>query len=101
MSKVNSTRGGCKDVYHAFLVTNARYSGNLEIPIISKQESIPEKLIAFSKALHTKDYKQWVHFYEDDVAIERVWNHPRTYLPILQKFQGVITPDFSLYVSGK
>lgn len=38
-----------------------------------------------------------VHFYEDDTAFERLWNRPNTYLPILKKFKGVISPDFSVY----
>ena len=54
-------------------------------------------MIAFSKAISSKDYEQWVHFYEDDHLFERLWNNPRKYLPILERFQGVILPDFSLY----
>jgi hypothetical protein len=38
-----------------------------------------------------------VHFYEDDTSFERLWNRPNTYLPILKKFKGVISPDFSVY----
>lgn len=36
-------------------------------------------------------------FYEDDASFERIWNNPNKYLPILKKFKGVISPDFSLY----
>ena len=97
MSRINSTRSGCKDVFRAFLVENARYDGNLEIPKIKPQDDLPNKLILFSKILGCKDYNQWVCFFEDDAAFERVWNRPERYLPILSKFKGVITPDFSLY----
>ena len=97
MSKNNSSRSGCKDVFHAFLVKNAEYDGQLEIPIIKPQDDLPNKLILFSKILGCKDYDQWVCFYEDDVSFERIWNRPERYLPILSKFKGVITPDFSLY----
>ncbi len=97
MSKNNSSRSGCKDVFHAFLVKNAEYDGELEIPIIKPQDDLPNKLILFSKILGCKDYDQWVCFYEDDVSFERIWNRPERYLPILSKFKGVITPDFSLY----
>ena len=97
MSKINSSRSGCKDVFHAFLVKNAQYDGHLEIPIIKHQDDIPNKLILFSKILGCKDYDQWVCFYEDDASFERIWNRPERYLPILSKFKGVITPDFSLY----
>ena len=55
------------------------------------------KLIAFSKAIRSTDFDTWIHFYEDDVAFERIWNTPNKYLPIIKKFKGVITPDFSVY----
>ena len=100
MAKLNCLRKGCKDVFHSFLVENAEkndYDGDLEIPIIKPINAEPNRLIRFSKALKTNDFDQWVHFYEDDVNFERVWNRPRKYLPILKKFNGVITPDFSLY----
>ncbi len=97
MSKVNGARSGCKDVFHAFLVKNAEYDGELEIPKIRTSCDIPNRVILFSKAIRSKDYDQWVCFYEDDVSFERIWNNPIRYLPILKKFKGVISPDFSLY----
>jgi len=97
MSKNNSARTGCKDVFHAFLVKNARYEGNLEIPCIEPEQTIPHKLIPFSKAIGKGDYNAWVHFYEDDVKFERLWNQPNRYLPIIKKYKGVISPDFSVY----
>ena len=97
MSKTNGTRTGCKDVFRAFLVKNACYEGNFEIPRIAAEEQLPTKLIPFSKAIASKDHDAWVHFYEDDASFERLWNHPNKYLPILKRFEGIITPDFSIY----
>lgn len=97
MSKINSTRSGCKDVFRAFLVENAIYDGDLEIPCLKKETSRPLKLISFSKAIKSNEYDAWIHFYEDDVVFERIWNKPNKYLPIVKKFKGVITPDFSVY----
>lgn len=97
MSKVNSTRNGCKDVFRAFLVADATYDGNLEIPRIEPEKALPNSVIPFSKAARSSDFKAWVHFYEDDIAFERLWNDPHRYLPILKRFAGVITPDFSLF----
>jgi len=97
MSKINSTRSGCRDVFHSFLVSDATYDGIIEIPVIEPVNQLPNRLISFSKAMNTVDYNQWVHFYEDDSGFERVWNRPNYYLPQLKKFNGVITPDFSLY----
>ncbi len=97
MSRINSSRKGCKDVFNAFLVATASYAGILEIPRIEPCYEVPRRIIAFSKAISSKDHEQWVHFYEDDHLFERLWSNPRKYLPILAKFQGVILPDFSLY----
>lgn len=36
-------------------------------------------------------------FYIHDYRFERIWNNPKQYLNLLKRFDGVITPDFSLY----
>lgn len=97
MSKINGIRSGCKDVFHSFLVSDSTYDGHLEIPVIQPTEQLPNRLISFSKAMRSNDHNQWIHFYEDDSGFERIWNKPNNYLPLLKKFNGVITPDFSLY----
>jgi len=97
MSQFNCMRAGCRDVFHAFLVENADYEGFFEIPKLDYSCEKPLKVIAFSKAIKSKDYDCWVHFFEDDVAFERIWNKPRKYLPILKKSKGVFSPDFSVY----
>ena len=97
MSQINSTRSGCKDVFHAFLVENATYSGKWEIPCLNKETAVPNDLILFSKAVSSNAFDSWVCFYEDDINFERLWNNPQKYLPILKRFAGVISPDFSLY----
>lgn len=97
MAKENCTRSGCKDVFRAFLVKNATYDTPLEIPDIKPENRIPQKLIPFSKAIGGKDYNCFIHFYEDDANFERLWNNPQKYLAILKKYNGVITPDFSIY----
>ena len=97
MSRINSQRKSCKDVFNAFLVTMATYAGIFEFPCIEATFDIPNKLIAFSKCIPCKDYNQWVHFYEDDYQFERLWRNPKKYLDILKRYNGVILPDFSLY----
>lgn len=97
MSKLKSGKKSCKDVFNAFLVTLATYAGIFEFPIIQPTDSVPNRLIPFSKAIGCKDFDQWVHFYEFDHLFERVWRDPRRYLPILKRFNGVILPDFSVY----
>ena len=97
MSQINSTRSGCKDVFRAFLVKNATYSGEQEIPCLKKATAIPNSMILFSKAISSHSFSSWICFYEDDANFERLWNNPQKYLPILKRFAGVISPDFSLY----
>ena len=84
MSKINGTRTGCKDVFHAFLVKNAKYDTILEIPCIKPENTIPNRLVSFSKAVSGNYFDCFVHFYEDDANFERLWNSPQKYLPILK-----------------
>lgn len=86
-----------KDVFKAFLVNESEFSDNLEFPIIKKTNLKALKAIPFDKALKTNNFEQWVHFYIHDYMFERIWNNPKQYLNRLKKFDGVITPDFSLY----
>lgn len=97
MSRINSIRSGCRDVFHAFLVKNANYDSLLEIPCLKLETQKPNKVVSFTKALRSTEYDAWVHFYEDDANFERLWNKPHVYLPIPKKFKGVISPDFSVY----
>ena len=93
------TRSSCKDVFKTFLVKNAKYEGELEIPIIKGIKDIPSKLISFVDAMKnsTKDFNQWVHFYIDDFHFEKIWSRPKDIIKKLKKFNGVILPDFSIY----
>ncbi len=98
MSKVNSERGGCVDVFHSSLLKHAHYAGEYDFPVIKEEHDVPRRMIPFSKALHEKeDFHQWVCFYEDDFLFERIWNRPSMYVNALTRFDGVIAPDFSVY----
>lgn len=87
------------DVYKAFLVQEADYIGDIELPIIKTSSKLPRKVITFSKAMSDKckEYDSWIVFYEYDIKFERLWNNPKRYLNKLKKFKGIISPDFSLY----
>ena len=97
--KKQSNRAGCIDVFKAFLVKNAKYEGELEIPVIKGIKKTPNKLISFIDAMKssTKDFNQWVHFYIDDFHFVKLWNRPKDFIDRLKKFNGVILPDFSVY----
>lgn len=97
MSRINSQRKNCRDVFNAFLVTLAYYAGVFEFPVIQPTYWIPNRLIAFSKAISCTDHDQWIHFFEEDYLFERLWRNPYRYLEILRRYNGVILPDFSIY----
>ena len=84
------------DFFKNYLYENVEYCGKTEIPILHSSKLLPNQLIPFSKAYSSKDYKQWVCFYENDDKFFRVWKSPKKYLPVLKKFYGVISPDFSV-----
>ena len=86
-----------KDVFHAYLLKGARFTGSEELPVISSCDIIPKRVIPFSKMKETKDYDQFVHFYELDEKILPFWNNPYKYLEVLRQFKGVIMTDLSVY----
>lgn len=93
----NSANRLRKDVFHSGLVRGAHFAGELELPALRSSQLLPSRLIAFDKSISSCEYDQWVHFYIDDYRFERIWNNPTAYLDRIKRFQGVITPDFSLY----
>lgn len=87
------------DSFHADLVKDAMFDGKWEIPRIeSNVDEIPTSLVLFTEMRKTTNTNQWVHFYTDDRRFEVVWTHPKKYLSILQRFKGIISPDFSLFL---
>lgn len=97
MAKENANRAGCIDVFKSYLVRGAAFAGELEMPALSPSFKTPNDLIPFSQAISIKRRNCFVHFYEDDAKFERVWNNPPRYLKILSEFDGVLSPDFSVY----
>jgi len=85
------------DVFKSNLVKDAYFSPNYEFPIIKRTVLKPEEAIPFDKASKSINFNHWIHFYIHDRNFERLWNNPKQYLAMLKRFDGVITPDFSLY----
>jgi len=56
------------------------------------------EFISFNYAASCKNPEnKSIHFFIDDYQFERVWNNPDRYIPILQQYEYVLTPDFSIY----
>jgi len=80
------------------LVEGTELVGRYGFPKLQRTSAIPHDLVPFNMALtEKKPQNKWVHFFIDDYQFERVWNFPERYLGVLSKFEGVITPDFSMY----
>ena len=87
------------DGFNAELVKNSIFTGLLEIPLIKKPREfiVPKSLIPFSECKNSKTYKEFVCFYEHDKKFRDILNFPEEQIYALKKFQGVISPDCSLY----
>lgn len=87
------------DGYNAQLVENATFDGIFEIPTITKPDKmiVPLNLVPFSMMQKEKDHSCFVCFYEHDSKFKNFIQHPQLYLKELRQFQGVISPDCSLY----
>lgn len=75
--------------------------GKYEMPRVESTGSIPPTLVAFNEAMSLRgDVSNiGVHCYIDDYQFERLWSRPERYVPILRRFQTVITPNYSLLES--
>ena len=72
--------------------------GKYQMPIIDNNNYIPKKLIGFNYAKTSKERNTGIHFYLDDYQFERIWNNPEEYVDILEKYDCILSPDFSLYL---
>ena len=87
------------DGFNPELVCGAFFDGLLEIPHIKKPDKIiiPSELIPFSQRNRSNNYNEFVHFYEHDKNFATVLTAAKEHFDCLKKFQGVISPDCSLY----
>ena len=88
------TYGG---VFNVDLNAGAIPAGKYGIPTILRTGSVPNQLIPFDKAVSSEDHDQWVHFFIHDYQFIRIWRNPWRYLPILAEYNGIISPDFSVF----
>ena len=69
-----------------------------QMPMIKRDNIIPDRLMGFNYAKTSKDKKVGIHFFIDDYQFERVWNYPEKYTDILKEYDCILSPDFSLYM---
>lgn len=69
-----------------------------QMPVIENDGFIPKDLTGFNYAKSRDDKHTGIHFFVDDYQFERVWNYPEKYIDILQDYDCILSPDFSLYM---
>lgn len=109
----NQPRAGLVDMWNAFMVKNAVFEGNSDMPLCPCTASSPPKeLISYedAKSLYKKEIQSgnrdfsvnaFIHFYIDDQKFDgkqsSVWLYPEKALEIIRHFSGIISVDFSTY----
>ena len=76
-----------------------RCEGRWQMPKLMPCDYVPKRLIGFNYAMSSSDYDAGIHFYLDDYQFERVWSQPQRYIEILQRYDCVLTPSYSLYMN--
>lgn len=84
--------------YNLDIVNIDDCEGRWELPVLGREDAIPDDLIGFNYVMNSDVSGYGVHFYVDDYQFERVWNDPDKYIPYLERAQCVLMPDFSLYM---
>ena len=84
------------DMLNAFDVFDLELT-NRDYPKLTKCLDIPSSIIPFDKCIRSVVLNSWVHFYIEDYQFERIWTNPKRYVNLLSRFEGVLSPDFSVY----
>jgi hypothetical protein len=71
-------------------------SNSYGIPDVKKDEFEVTELIPYRA---DSNRNGTAHFFLDDYRFERCWKSPDSQIDELQKYQGVLSPDFSLYTN--
>lgn len=72
--------------------------GEYNIPIIKPTRFEKCEFIGFNYANGCKNPEdKGLHFFLDDYQFIRLWSNPDKYIPMLQKFKYVLSPDFSMF----
>ena len=87
------------DGFNAELVETAVFTGLLEIPLIKKNDEfiIPKSMIPFSSRNKSKNFEEFVCFYEHDIRFGDILTSTKEQIASLKNFEGVVSPDCSLY----
>ena len=99
MRELNKKNAELQHFFRWDLIEDAEIVGKNAHPQLSRVESVPkvDRIVTFGNAKYVKEPEKCaVSFYEKDSIIERFWNNPERYLPMLRKFKYVIGLDYSI-----
>ena len=84
------------------LVEKAFFDGDLEIPHIDApgKSIIPTGMVPFSLREKSKNFEDFVCFYEKDINFRAILTDTEDYVEDLKRFPGIISPDCSLYIDA-
>ena len=87
------------DAYNLRMV-NASHCDRQGMPVLKPSDAMPDELLPFNYAKTAKpeDFGKFLHFFIDDYQFERLWSKPEKYLPLVKRFAGALSPDFSCYM---
>jgi hypothetical protein len=81
----------------SYLIEGIQPSGQWGMPTIFRSNANPNLLIPFDKAVSGKDHNGWVHFFIHDSRFSKLLKDPWRYLSVLAKYDGVVSPDRSVF----
>ena len=84
--------------YNLELIDSSRLDGFYQMPIIRKEDFIPDDLIGFNYMLTSKNKNVGIHCFIDDYQFERLWSSPQEYVEKIADYDCFLSPDFSLYL---
>ena len=82
-----------------FQLAEFESEGSFDFPVIQGYENTIEPCMFAGFGEKIADPQGYgCHFFLDDYRIQRVWNNPMRYIPMLRRYKFVLAPDFSLYI---
>lgn len=88
------------DVIRERFLYGAELVGKYQFPLLPRSHANLTGLapVAFTQAAKEKHPKKSVcHFFTHDCEFEKLWNQPEKYFTMLNNFQYVCAPDFSVF----
>ena len=85
------------DIHKLYYWHNAIKVGKYQLPLLKPNKLIPENVVSFNERNTTPHPEtHWIDFFIDDPLFESFWSCPERSFPVLRRYAGVITTDYSM-----